>query len=334
MATRWGICGAGNISHDFCVALKTLSHEDHQIVAVAARSLERAEKFAKTHGIPKAYGTYQELVKDPNIDVLYIGVLHTHHLQVGLLFLNAGKNVLCEKPFAMNLREVRQLISAARENNVFLMEAVWTRFFPVSLEIGRLLSRGDVGEVKVVRADFGVPLTHVQRAVQKELGGGALLDIGIYCIQFVLMVFNGEKPETIQATGVCLDTGVDEAMVVTLKFSGQRLAVCTCTITAELPNEAVIVGTKGTIKVPAHMWCPTSLMVNGVETQYPVPEPSLPLNFINSTGMCYEAEEVRRCLLHGLKESSRMSHADSALLAEIMDEARRQVGVVYSQDSQ
>uniref|UniRef100_A0A673G8Z8 Trans-1,2-dihydrobenzene-1,2-diol dehydrogenase n=1 Tax=Sinocyclocheilus rhinocerous TaxID=307959 RepID=A0A673G8Z8_9TELE len=330
MAIRWGICSAGKISHDFTVALKTLPAENHQVKLRNTPAYMRNFR-RNTHAI----FLYQTLYKDDSqLHVVYVGTIHTHHLAVGVLFMNAQKNVLCEKPLAMNLKEVQELIASAEKNNVFLMEAVWTRFFPVSLEIGRLLSRGDVGEVKVVRADFGVPLTHVPRTVQKELGGGALLDIGIYCIQFVLMVFNGEKPETIQATGVCLDTGVDEAMVVTLKFSGQRLAVCTCTITAELPNEAVIVGTKGTIKVPAHMWCPTSLMVNGVETQYPVPEPSLPPNFINSTSMCYEAEEVRRCLLHGLKESSRMSHTDSALLAEIMDEARRQVGVVYSQDSQ
>ncbi|XP_073706975.1 trans-1,2-dihydrobenzene-1,2-diol dehydrogenase [Garra rufa] len=334
MQIRWGICSAGKISHDFTVALRTLPAENHQVVAVAARDLKHALEFAQKHSIPRAYGSYEELAKDPEIDVVYVGTIHPHHLAVGNLFMNAKKNILCEKPLAMNLKEVQQLIATAKKNDVFLMEAVWTRFFPVSVEINRLLSRGEVGEVKVVRADFGVPLTHVVRSVQKELGGGALLDIGIYCVQFVLMVFNGEKPESIQATGVCLDTGVDEAMIVTLKFSGHRLAVCTCTITAQLPNEALIAGTKGTIKVPAHMWCPTSLMVNGVESHYPVPEPALPLNFINSTGMSYEAEEVRRCLLNGLKESSRMSHADSALLAEIMDEARRQVGVVYSQDSQ
>ncbi|KAK9959192.1 hypothetical protein ABG768_011267 [Culter alburnus] len=334
MAIRWGICSAGKISNDFTVALKTLPPEQHQVVAVAARDLKRAQEFAQKHSIPRAYGSYDELAKDPEIDVVYVGTIHPRHLSVGALFMNAKKNILCEKPLAMNLKEVQEMIVTAKKNDVFLMEAVWTRFFPASVEISRLLSQKEVGEVKVVHADFGVPLMHVVRAVQKDLGGGALLDICIYCLQFVLMVFNGEKPECVQATGFCLDTGVDEAMIITLKFSGHRMAVCTCTIAAELPNEAIIVGTKGTIKIPAHMWCPTSLIVNGVETQYPVPEPSLPLNFINSTGMRYEAEEVRRCLLKGLKESSRMSHADSALLTEIMDEARRQVGVVYSQDSQ
>ncbi|KAK1785082.1 hypothetical protein P4O66_018510 [Electrophorus voltai] len=334
MVISWGICSAGKISHDFTVALKTLPPEDHQVVAVAARNLKRAEEFAQKHSIPRVYGSYDELAKDPEIDVVYVGTIHPHHLPVGVLLMNAKKNILCEKPLAMNLREVQELVAVAKMNDVFLMEAMWTRFFPASLEISRLLALNTIGEVKMVRAEFGVPLLNTPRSVEKELGGGALLDIGIYCLQFVLMVYDGEKPECVQASGVCLDTGVDESMVITLKFSQGRLAVCICTVAAELPNDAIINGTKGTISVPAHMWCPTSLIVNEKETQYPVPEPYLPLNFVNSTGMRYEAEEVRQCLLQDLKESSRMSHAHSALLAEIMDEARRQVGVVYTQDHQ
>ncbi|XP_071750427.1 trans-1,2-dihydrobenzene-1,2-diol dehydrogenase-like [Centroberyx gerrardi] len=334
MATRWGICSAGKISNDFTVALKTLPPEDHQIVAVAARKLQDAQAFAKKHSIPRAYGGYEELARDPDIEVVYIGTIHPFHISASLLFMNAKKNVLCEKPLAMNSREVKEMVAAAKMNNVFLMEAVWTRFFPASLEIKRLLAQEEVGEVKMVRADFAIPQMHIRRAVEKELGGGALLDIGVYCLQFICMVYNGEKPESIQATGVCLDTGVDETMVVTLKFSRNRMAVFSCSLAVEMPNDAIIVGTKGTIKVPAHMWSPTSLMVNGKETQYPVPEPYLPLNFPNSTGLRYEAEEIRQCLLKGLKESPGMTHADSLLLAELEDEARRQVGVEYSQDQQ
>ncbi|XP_036400183.1 trans-1,2-dihydrobenzene-1,2-diol dehydrogenase [Megalops cyprinoides] len=334
MATRWGICTVGKISNDFTVALKTLPPEEHQVVAVAARDLQRAQNFAKKHGIPRAYGSYEELANDPDIDVVYVGTIHPRHLPVSVMFMNAKKNVLCEKPFAMNSREVQKLIASARENSVFLMEAVWSRFFPASREISRLLAQKEVGEAKLVRVEFGIPLLDVTRAVEKELGGGALLDIGVYCLQFALMVFDGEKPQSIQASGFCLHTGVDEAMVITLTFSRGRMAVCICSISVQLPNEAVIVCTKGSIKIPSPMWCPTHLVVNGKETEYPVPEPSLPLNFTNSTGMRYEAEEVRQCLLKGLKESSRMSLADSLLLTEVMDEARRQVGVVYSQDCQ
>ncbi|TWW67463.1 trans-1,2-dihydrobenzene-1,2-diol dehydrogenase [Takifugu flavidus] len=334
MATKWGICSAGKISHDFTVALKTLLPEDHQVVAVAARKLEDAQEFAKRHNIPRAYGSYEELARDPDIDVVYIGVIHPYHLSTSLLFTNAKKNVLCEKPLAMNTKEVREILESAKKNDVFLMEAVWSRFFPASVEIRRLLAQGEVGEVKMVRADFCIPVVNVRRSVDKTLGGGATLDLGIYCLQFMCMVFNGEKPECIQAMGTCYETGADETTVVTLKFSNNRMAVLTFSSALKLTNEAIVVGTKGVIRIPEHMWCPTALEVNGKVTEYPLPEPYLPLNFPNSTGMRYEAEEVRQCLLKGLKESTTMSHADSLLLAELEDEVRRQVGVVYSQDSQ
>ncbi|KAM9765601.1 trans-1,2-dihydrobenzene-1,2-diol dehydrogenase-like [Menidia menidia] len=334
MATRWGVCSAGRISHDFSVALKTLPVEDHQVLAVAARKLEDAQEFAQKHSISRSYGSYEELARDPDIDVVYVGVINPHHLKVCLLFMNAKKNVLCEKPLAMNTKEVKEILESAKRNDVFLMEAVWTRFFPASVEIRRLLAQRELGEVKMVRSDFGVPLINVPKIVQKELGGGALLNIGMYCLQFVCMVYNGERPESIQATASCLETGVDETAAVILKFSNNRMAVFTYSSSLDLPNDAVIVGTKGTIRIPTCVWCPTSLVVNGKGTQYPLPEPALPLNYINSTGMRYEAEEVRQCLLKGLKESAIMSHADSLLLAEVEDEIRRQVGVVYSQDCQ
>ncbi|XP_070761072.1 trans-1,2-dihydrobenzene-1,2-diol dehydrogenase-like [Enoplosus armatus] len=334
MATRWGLCGAGKISHDFSVAMKTLPPGDHQIAVIASRSLEHAKEFAKKHGIPKAYGSYEELANDPDIDVVYLGVLHTEHWRVGLLFLEAGKNVLCEKPFAMNSRQVKDLVDAAKKNNMFLMEAIWSRCFPVHAEVRRLLAEEAVGELKLVKAYFGSPQLHIPRSVKKELGGGALLDIGVYCLQFVLMVFNGERPESIQATGVLLESGVDESVVVVMKFSRNRMAFCAFSIAAQLPNDAVISGTKGSIKVLGPMHCPTTLVVHGKEMEYALPEPCLPLNFTNSTGLRYEAEEVRRCLLKGLKESPRMPLADSVLLTEIMDEIRKQVGVAFSQDSQ
>ncbi|XP_066558005.1 trans-1,2-dihydrobenzene-1,2-diol dehydrogenase isoform X2 [Amia ocellicauda] len=299
MATRWGICGAGKISNDFIVALKTLPPEEHQIVAVAARDWMHAQQFARKHGIRRAYGSYEALTKDEDIDVVYVGVLHTEHLKVGLMLLQAKKNVLCEKPFAMNSREVQQLIAASKKSNVFLMEAIWTRFFPVSIEVSRLLDQKTIGEVKLVKAYFGSPQLHIPRCVEKETGGGALLDIGVYCLQFICMVFNGEKPQAIHATGVCLDSGVDESMAVVLKFSRNRLALCAFSISATLPNDATICGTKGTIRIPAPMWCPTSLLVNDTESQYPLPDPAMPLNFTNSTGLRYEAEEVRQCLLKG-----------------------------------
>ncbi|XP_024296524.1 trans-1,2-dihydrobenzene-1,2-diol dehydrogenase-like [Oncorhynchus tshawytscha] len=191
MATRWGLCHVGKISHDFSVDMKTLPPGDHQIVVVAARSLERAREFAKKHSIPKAYGSYEELASDAEIDMVYLDVLHTEHWRLGLLVLQAGKNMLCEKPFAMNSREVGDLIAASKKSNVFL--------------------------------------------------------IGVYNLQFVLMVFNGERPESIHATGVLLNSGMDEPMVV-MKFPRNRLAFCFFSIAVSLPNNATISGTTGTIR--------------------------------------------------------------------------------------
>ncbi|MEQ2167289.1 hypothetical protein GOODEAATRI_002603 [Goodea atripinnis] len=243
MATRWGICSAGKISHDFTVALKTLPAEDHQVVAVAARKLEDAQEFARKHSISRAYGSYEELARDPEIDVVYVGVIHPYHLNACRLFTNAKKNVLCEKPLAMNTKEVKEILDCAKKNDVFLME--------VNREHTRkkLLAHGEIGEVKMVRTDFGVPLLHVPRSVQKDLGGGALLDLGIYCLQFISMVYNGERPQSVQASGVCLETGVDETVVVMLRFSRNRMAVFTCSAGMQLPNDAIIAGTKGTIRV-------------------------------------------------------------------------------------
>ncbi|XP_062918841.1 trans-1,2-dihydrobenzene-1,2-diol dehydrogenase-like isoform X1 [Mobula hypostoma] len=336
MATRWGICSAGRISHDFVVALKTLPDTDHQVetgrraVAVASRDFSRSRDFAERHQIPIYYGSYEELANDPNVDVVYVGTINTQHLDMTLLMLQAGKNVLCEKPMAMNLRDVQKLVCTARACNCFLMEGLWSRFFPVYDKIRSLLSRNHVGEVKMVRAEFGTWMLETPRVVEKELGGGVLLDIGCYCVQFACMVFNGEKPDSIHATGFLTEKGIDETVTIVLKYSRKRMAILTVTMATQLPNQAVISGTKGIITVPSHMWCPTSLTVNGVIEEFPLQTPSQPLNFTNSIGLRYEAEEVRRCLQKGLKECSQVTLADSELMMSILDEVRKQLGVEYS----
>ncbi|XP_061526990.1 trans-1,2-dihydrobenzene-1,2-diol dehydrogenase-like [Phycodurus eques] len=325
-----GLCGAGKISHDFCVALvwKTSLLHPHshypayRLSAIASRSLERAQDFAKRHGVLKVDGTYEELAHDPNVDIVYVGVLHTKHWRVGLSFLNAGKNLLREKSFAMNYKQVKDLAEAARRNNMFLMEAIWSRCFPAHAEVGRRMGEGAVGDAKLVKAYFGSPRLDIPRSVESERGGGALLDIDVYCVQFVLMAFDGERPESVRATGVLLDSGVDDSVVVVMKFSRKRMATCTFAVTVRLPNNAVIGGTKGSIQVRGRTHCPNRVVGNGKVSRY------------SSARLSYEAEDVRQCLLKGLKESPRMPLADSILLTEIMEKIRKQVGVIFSQDSQ
>ncbi|XP_047294573.1 trans-1,2-dihydrobenzene-1,2-diol dehydrogenase isoform X1 [Homo sapiens] len=201
MALRWGIVSVGLISSDFTAVLQTLPRSEHQVVAVAARDLSRAKEFAQKHDIPKAYGSYEELAKDPSVEVAYIGTQHPQHKAAVMLCLAAGKAVLCEKPTGVNAAEVREMVAEARSRALFLMEAIWTRFFPASEALRSVLAQGTLGDLRVARAEFGKNLIHVPRAVDRAQAGGALLDIGIYCVQFTSMVFGGQKPEKISVVG-------------------------------------------------------------------------------------------------------------------------------------
>ncbi|XP_074427607.1 trans-1,2-dihydrobenzene-1,2-diol dehydrogenase [Larus michahellis] len=323
--TRWGICSAGHISHDFAVALKTLPPEEHVALAVAARELPRAQAFALRHGLPRAYGSYRELAQDPDVDVVYVGTVNTQHLAAGRLFLAAGKAVLMEKPMAVGAGEVRELVEAARARGVFLMEGFWTRFFPAWGRLRALVAGGALGEPRLLRGGLAFALGDVERLREPGLAGGALLDLGGYGLQMALALMGG-GPQRLRATGCLHPTGVDETVTMTLEFEGNRLAVLSCSMAAEMPGGAALGGTRGWAEFPSHMNCPTELVVGGRRELFPLPPPSQPLNFPHGTGLRYEAQHVRECLLRGLTESPVMPLAESELIARLLDEARRQVG--------
>lgn len=329
MATRWGIVSAGLISSDFVNALKLLPPGEHRLVAVAARSLERAKSFATKNGVEKAYGSYEDLAKDPDVEVVYIGTIHPYHLSVGSLMIQAGKHVLCEKPMCMSVKETKQLIKLAKEKKVFLMEAVWSRFFPVYHEMTKRIKAGEIGDVVQVLSSFGKSLEHVDRETKRELGAGTTLDLGIYTVQFATLIMGGEKPEKVLAGGHLSAQGIDESTSTTLVYSGRRLASLASTIRADLPSEAFVIGTKGTIKVHYPMWCPESFESPSGKYESLLPKSNHSFNFGNSQGLMYEAVEVRRCIKEGLLESPGMSHEESLTIAEIMEQIRRQVGVKY-----
>ncbi|XP_045122760.1 trans-1,2-dihydrobenzene-1,2-diol dehydrogenase-like [Portunus trituberculatus] len=333
MATRWGIISAGIISTDFVSAMQVLPKEEHQVVAVAARSLQDARNFATKFGIESAYGSYSEVAKDPKVDVVYIGTIQTYHLPVATEMMKAGKAVLCEKPLCMNVRETRQLIQTAQECGVFFMEAVWSRFFPAYKELSRRLKDGEIGEVVQVIASFGQDLPHVERLKRPETGGGVTLDIGIYPVQLTTLAMGGDKPLKVFAGGHLNKNGVDETISASLVYSDGRVASVSASMRANLPSEAFIVGTKGTIKVHYPMWSPEVIEGPWGKSTHPLPKNSFKFNLINSGGLMYQAVEVRRCLKEGLLESPGMSHAESITLAEVMEQIRTQVGTVYPQDS-
>lgn len=339
MALRWGILGAGKIAHDFVVALKTLLESEHQVAAVAEMSAAPAQQFANTHSIPRFYGSFEELMRDAEVDVIYIATIHVTHRDIGLKVLEAGKPVLCEKPMTMNARDTKALIDKAREKGLFLMEATWMRFFPAVVELRRMISEGALGEVKFVRANFSFrrpPDRAEGRLTDPNLGGGSVLDVGVYTISFATMIFGGERPEKIYAQGSLLSTGVDDLAVITLTYSGGRIAQLSCSISYDLSCDAVVCGTKGELRLPHPFWCPTKLTSpEGVyekptiSKEYPLPEPYLPGNYPNCTGLRYEAQEVYSCLRQGRKESSVMPLDESLVVIEVAEEIMRQIGVVY-----
>ncbi|OWK16332.1 DHDH [Cervus elaphus hippelaphus] len=288
MALRWGIVSAGLISSDFTTMLRMLPRSEHQVVAVAARDLSRAKEFAKKHDIPKAYGSYEELAKDPDVEVAYIGTQHPQHKAAVLLCLTAGKAVLCEKPMGVNAAEVREMVAEARSRGLFLMEAIWTRFFPAVEALRSVLAQGILGDLRVVRAEFGKNLTHVHRATDWAQAGG-----------------------------------VDDTVTVILQYPGGVHGSFTCSISAQLSNTVSVSGTKGMAQLLDPCWSPTELVVKGEHKEFPLPPaPGKEFNFTNGMGMSYEAKHVRECLQKGLKESPVIPLVESELLADILEEAK------------
>ncbi|KDR09314.1 trans-1,2-dihydrobenzene-1,2-diol dehydrogenase-like [Zootermopsis nevadensis] len=332
MATRWGIASAGKISHDFVTALNTLPSEEHRVIAVAAQQLDRAKTFATEHNIPNAYGSYEELAKDPDVEVVYIGAINTLHLDIGKLMLDNGKHVLCEKPLTVNLKQTTELINYAKEKKLFLMEAIWSRCFPAYEAVKKELEAGTMGEVLQVIANFGVVVADVDRVKLKELGGGTILDLGVYVLQLAQFVFGPSPPERVVAQGELNENGVDTSTSITLKYKGGRTATLCTHARVKLPNEAFIVGTKGIVKILEPFWCPTSITTPEKTKEFILPNAPKPFNFTNSAGLRYEATEVRRCLKQGLLESPKVSHEESLILAQLEDEIRKQLGVKYDQD--
>ncbi|KAL7302974.1 hypothetical protein TKK_0004201 [Trichogramma kaykai] len=332
MATRWGIAGAGRISHDFAASVNVLPKSEHRLVAVAARDPKRAREFAKSHGVESSHGSYEELARDKNVEIVYIGTLNTSHFEIGQMMLNAGKHVLCEKPLTMNLEQTKRLIELARAKGLFLMEAIWSRCFPAYETLRQELAKGTIGQVRQLSVTFGHDISAVDRLKMKSLGGGSILDLGVYVIQLACLVFDHERPVEIKAAGYLNEEGVDLSMSASLVYEDGRTASIATQTTCLAPNDASIIGTEGWISLPL-FWAPTEIVLpGGVRRRVSLPETELPLFHINSAGLHYEAMEVRECLKKGLKESPKVTHAHSLLIAEIEDELRRQIGVVYDQD--
>lgn len=328
--TRWGIVSAGRVCNDFVAVLNTMPREDHVVVAVAGRGFENAKKFAALHNIPKVYSSYEELARDPDVEVAYIGSLHPDHRDSIKLMLEHGKHVLCEKPLTMNAKQTEEVIRLAAEKRLFLMEGVWSRFLPMYKELHRELESGSIGDPLYIHVTAGYDMRHLVRVFQKSLGGSVMLTLGIYCLNLITRVFDEDMPRKVVAVGDVIEgEGVDQACAVSMEFSNGRLANFASSSVLKLPTTAEIVGTKGTIKLGFPFWCPTEMETPSGKRTATFPALPVPSYYVNISGLRYEADEVRRCILAGLLESPDMPHKDSRTLAVLMDEILRQIGVDY-----
>jgi len=322
---KWGIIGPGGISRSFASDLAFV--KGAELVAVGSRTLENAQKFAAEFNIPRVYGNYDEMLKDPDLDIVYIGSLHTVHKDHILAALRAGVAVLCEKPFTMNAKEAEEAIRVARENGVFLMEAMWTRYLPPIVQVREWLKEGRIGEVRLLQADFGFDVGWQPdgRLLNKELGGGALLDAGIYPVSFASMIF-GSQPSKISSTAHIGETGVDEQFSILCEYEGGRTAMLNGAVRLRLNNAAVIYGTKGHIHVPNFLFGKSAtLHVAGEE----------PVQFNDDRemkGYNFEAEEASNCLREGRKESAIMPLDETLAIMQTLDTIRAQWGLRYPND--
>lgn len=256
---RWGILGTGYISRAFAEGLRPLPAA--QLVAIASRTLSSAQQFAREFDVARAYGSYEELVQDADVDVVYIGTPNSRHRDDCLLCLGAGKPVLCEKPFALNAREAREVIEFARKQHLFCMEAMWMRFLPLVQRVRQMVQSGAIGEVCTLTADFGYPAAFdpSSRLFSRELGGGALLDRGVYLLSLAYFLLG--EPERVVGEAAIATTGVDEQSSYLLKYAGGQLAMLSANLRTYAGNEAIITGTRGQIRIHAPFYKPHQLSI-------------------------------------------------------------------------
>ena len=322
---RLGILGAGGIARVMVRTVKGMNAKgDYSVIlyGIGSRSLDKAKAFADEQGIPNYYGSYEELVADKNIDLIYVASPHSHHYEHIKLCLENGKHVLCEKAFTVNAAMAKEVCDLAKEKNLVLAEAIWTRYQPSRKQISEVVESGIIGEPKIVTANLAYDIDEVPRLTQKELAGGALLDVGVYTINFAEMVFG--HPSSIKAQCSYAPTGVDETTSLLFEYEDGRRGILYSSTLGLSDRYGVIYGTQGFIRVEninnpqnikvfdRHYNCIKSIDV----------EPQI-------TGYEYEVKEVANCIENGILEAPSMPHAETIKVMEEMDSIRKQLDITY-----
>jgi predicted dehydrogenase len=317
----WGICGPGGIARAFAQDLTLM--QGHTIGAVGSRSLENAQKFATTFG-GTAYGSYEELVADPTIDAIYVATPHPAHHDNVILALNAGKPVLCEKPFSVNAVQAQSMIDAAAHNGVALMEAMWARFLPHYAKVREIVESGVLGPILSIHADHGQRLADqgIARLIEPDLAGGALLDLGIYPVSFAHMILG--TPAQITSTAVMTDKGVDAQTSMIFTYQDGAQAVLTTTMIEQTPCRAVVAGLNGWLEIDRTFYNPAAMRVvlnDGTTTEYP--------NTYKGHGLREQAEVFKQLVRSGKLESEILTWKATVEIMTTLDTVREQIGLKY-----
>ncbi len=319
---RWGILGTGGMAHNFAEALMEV--EDAQLVAIASRSQISADRFGDQFSVPHRYAGYEKLARDSEVDVVYIATPHSQHKDQSILCLQAGKAVLCEKPFCINAKQAQELIALAREKNLFLMEAMWTRCLPAIAKLNELLSQKIIGDVQIMLGGgaYMPEFDPEYYLFNPDLGGGILLDAGVYLVAMASMLFG--QPIKIQATGALGETGVDEHEAILLTHAKGEIANLYVSHRAKSSPDLTLLGSKGKIYLHPPVFCPSKITVS-------VPgETDSVFDFTDvRSGYRHEIIEVNRCLKQGKTESDLMALDETLAIMRTMDEIRHQIGLRY-----
>ena len=324
---KWGILGTGKIAHKFAEDFKYVTNA--RLVAVGSRAESSASSFAQQYDIPKSWSSYEQLVQDPEIDVVYISTPHNLHCENTLLCLEHGKSVLCEKPIAVNQQELGKMTGLAQSKGLFLMEALWTYFLPSILKAQEWIREGRIGQVEHIKADFGfrAPYDPGKRLFNPALAGGALLDVGIYPIAFSVL-FASAKPRQVLVNSTKAPTGVDLADIYSIHFENGITADLSCSLGHPFRNDGFIYGTQGYIELPL-FWKSSQAVLH----RYDEEQPTVFEDQRTSNGYNFETREVTQALLDRKTESEVMPLSKSKELLSIMDEIRAQAGLKYPFES-
>jgi predicted dehydrogenase len=325
---RWGILGCGKIARKFAADLKHVKNAE--LIAVAARELSTAENFAKEFPAKHKHGSYEALVKNEEVDVIYIATPHGLHHEHTLLCLRNSKAVLCEKAFALNYSQAKEMIDEALDRKVFLMEAFWTKFLPNYTLVKQLIAENKIGKIQSITSTFGfIPTPPIApRLYDPSLGGGSLLDIGVYPIFLALDLLG--KPDEIHAMMTPSSQGTDSQCSMIFTYQNGALAQLFSTFTSNLDTFADIAGDKGRIRLAHRFYTPSATIEFYPST--PDTREVIPSEKANGLGYEYEAQHVTDCLLKGLTESPILKFSDTLLMMETLERVRAKAGIVYPVD--